>query len=521
MRRVLFITAALLCLAAIASFAATTPKPPTIEYTKVFYFNDVSDYPDLKRDFMTEFSKKFKVNLIINTFPRNTYMENLNLAITSGDLEGVVLPFLPGQALEYRDAGAILPLDDYLKDNAVWKKMPEYFRTAGKFDDGKTWYIPSGWGIGSPYARIYRKDWADKLGFSKPETVDQLYEMCKAFTLKDPDGNGKQDTWGMTNAGDAWNLQDLFAAYDARTNNFGADCIVYDPVENAWVDSMLKPEMIDALTFIRKIYAEGILDPECFVNTSSAMRTKMFSGKYGSVFYGYWWGYGQPAALLENWAKNAPEAKADYILALKGKRTTALNQIVRGGGQNVLLASTPNPKEMINAFVTTFLGNDSAFLWALYGIEGRTWKRDGDLVVQLKDPKTGSAYPGPGLTTGVLPGWTGLKGLNVVEGDKAAIDSYLAMWTTWKKNIEDTISKGLIYDASGLKDVSLSPTYTKIINDVRKFWKELLAKVATGTVTPTDAVAQYRTFMKSIGGQQMLTETNQKMGLKLPTKYTY
>jgi ABC-type glycerol-3-phosphate transport system substrate-binding protein len=518
MRRVVLMSSLLLLLVAFASFGATVP---TIEHTHVFYFNDVSDYPDLKKDFMAEFNKKFGVNLIINTFPRNTYMENLNLAITSGSLTGMVLPFLPGQALEYRDQGAIVALDDFLKDNAVWNKLPDYFKNAGRFDDGKLWYIPSGWGIGSPYARIYRKDWADKLKIAKPETIDQLYAMCKAFTFNDPDGNGKMDTWGMTNAGDAWNLQDLFAAYDARTNNFGADCIVYDPNENAWIDTMLKPEMIDALTFINKIYKEGILDPECFVNTSSAMRTKMFSGKYGSVFYGYWWGYGQPAALLENWAKNAPEAKADYILALKGKRTTAINQIVRGGGQHVMLASTKNPKEMINAFVNTFFGNEDAFLWGLFGIEGKTWKKDGERVLQLKDPATGNAYPGPGVTTGILPGWTGLKGIGVVEGDKAAIDSYLAMYGTWKTTIESTLAKGLMYDASGLKDVSLSPTYTKIINDVRKFWKELLAKVATGTVTPTDAVAQYRAFMKGIDGQKMLVETNQKMGLKLPSKYTY
>jgi ABC-type glycerol-3-phosphate transport system substrate-binding protein len=518
MRRMILLSSLLLLMVAFASYGA---KVPTIEHTHVFYFNDVSDYPDLKKDFMAEFSKKFKVNLVINTFPRNTYMDNLNLAITSGDLQGIVLPFLPGQVLEYRDAGAILPLDDYLKNNAVWKKLPDYVRNAGKFDDGKLWYIPSGWGIGSPYARIYRKDWADKLGIAKPETVDQLYAMCKAFTFNDPDGNGLQDTWGMTNAGDAWNLQDLFAAFDARTNNFGADCIVYDPNENAWIDTMLKPEMIDALTFINKVYKEGILDPECFVNTSSAMRTKMFSGKYGSVFYGYWWGYGQPAALMENLAKNAPEAKVDYILGLKGKRTKNINQIVRGGGQHVLLASTKNPKDMINAFVTTFFGNEDAFLWGEFGIEGKTWKREGGQIIQLKDPTTGSAYPGPGVTTGILPGWTGLKGIGVVEGDKAAIDDYLAKYGTWKTNIEDALKKGIMYDASGLKDVSLSPTYTKIINDVRKFWKELLAKVATGTVTPTDAVAQYRAFMKGIDGQKMLVETNQKMGLKLPSAYTY
>ncbi len=518
MRRVVFIASLLLLLVAFASFGATVP---TIEYTKVFYFNDVSDYPDLKKDFMTEFSKKFGVNLIINTFPRNTYMDNLNLAITSGDLKGIVLPFLPGQVLEYRDAGAIVPLDDYLKDNAVWNKLPDYMRNAGKFDDGKLWYIPNGWGLGDPYSRVYRKDWADKLGFKKPETVDQLYAMCRAFTYNDPDGNGKQDTWGMTNAGDAWNLQDIFQAYDARTNNFGADTIVYDPNENAWIDSMLKPEMLNALGFINKIYKEGILDPEAFVNNSSAMRTKMFSGKYGSVYYGYFWAMGQVGGLLDNLLKNVPEAKVDYITALKGTRTKNFVPRVAGGNQNCMLASTKDPKEMINAFVNTIFGNEDAFLWGQYGIEGRTWRRDGERIVMLKDPATGNAFPGPGLTVGLLPTWTGLKGVSYVEGDQKAIDAYLANRAVWKKTMETNLANGLWYDASGLKDASLSPTYTKIINDVRKYFKEMLAKVATGTITPYDAVTGYRAFMKGIDGQKALVETNQKMGLKLPSKYTY
>ena len=29
---------------------------------------------------------------------------------------------------------------------------------------------------------IYRKDWADRLGLSAPETLDDLYEMLKGFT---------------------------------------------------------------------------------------------------------------------------------------------------------------------------------------------------------------------------------------------------------------------------------------------------------------------------------------------------
>ena len=44
---------------------------------------------------------------------------------------------------------------------------------------------------------VIRKDWLDNLGLDMPKTVDELYETAKAFTEKDPDQNGKNDTIGF------------------------------------------------------------------------------------------------------------------------------------------------------------------------------------------------------------------------------------------------------------------------------------------------------------------------------------
>ena len=43
---------------------------------------------------------------------------------------------------------------------------------------------------------LIRKDWLDKLGLSVPVTLDDYYEVMKAFTFNDPDGNGVNDTYG-------------------------------------------------------------------------------------------------------------------------------------------------------------------------------------------------------------------------------------------------------------------------------------------------------------------------------------
>lgn len=39
--------------------------------------------------------------------------------------------------------------------------------------------------------------WLDELGLKVPQTTDEFYKVAKAFTEEDPDGNGKDDTYGF------------------------------------------------------------------------------------------------------------------------------------------------------------------------------------------------------------------------------------------------------------------------------------------------------------------------------------
>ena len=42
-----------------------------------------------------------------------------------------------------------------------------------------------------------RDDWMKKLNLSAPKTVDDFVKLCEAFTTQDPDGDGKNDTYGL------------------------------------------------------------------------------------------------------------------------------------------------------------------------------------------------------------------------------------------------------------------------------------------------------------------------------------
>ncbi|WSQ13836.1 sugar ABC transporter substrate-binding protein [Streptomyces sp. NBC_01231] len=63
---------------------------------------------------------------------------------------------------------------------------------------------------GIPYSRqamtlMIRKDWLRELGLQTPTTWQEMLTVAKAFAAKDPDGDGKADTYGMVVPGSAQN----------------------------------------------------------------------------------------------------------------------------------------------------------------------------------------------------------------------------------------------------------------------------------------------------------------------------
>ena len=95
--------------------------------------------------------------------------------------------------------GLVAQVDD------CFEKMPN--RTALIYDadaignatiDGHVYGFASPGAIVRNEGLLVRKDWLDNLGLDIPTTTDELMEVLRAFTFNDPDGNGKNDTYGYT-----------------------------------------------------------------------------------------------------------------------------------------------------------------------------------------------------------------------------------------------------------------------------------------------------------------------------------
>lgn len=485
-------------------------KPDEIAITKTYYFGDASDHPTFKENWAKAMEAEYGIKFTMTAPPRNNYTEKVNLMITSGDLKGLVQLFSPDEAIKAYDDGAIEDVSEYLKDNEVWNSLPENLRNM-YLVDGKILGIPTGL-TGESFVRAIRKDWLDNLGLKMPETVQDLYEVSRAFTLDDPDGNGKKDTVGITSSG-SWNLQDIFQAFDARLNHVGGSSLAWNPNTGVWEDSMLKPGMIEALTYLADMYKEGYLDNELFTNGGAGMREKMMSGLYGSTFYWYDW----VDSFEINTQKNVPEAKYAPIMALKGNIDKNINQMTFSNAPYVLIKGTKQPKEVVNAFVNIFFGDVKGHIMGKYGAIDQSIKFDGKevTILQLEDE---TYAPAPGIVTN-LPGLTQLEYPVIRENNPELTETQNANYAKKMSDYEAAKASGLIYEMTNMHSVPYSDTFAMLTADLNRLFQEALVKAITGELTPEQAVQNYRDQMKKIGAQQVLDEANEYLNVKSNMEY--
>ena len=145
---------------------------------------------------------------------------------------------------------------------------------------GGTYYIPrpetmnNVWTANQTYM-LYRKDWMENLGISEmPEDMDSLYEVLKQFTVGDPDQNGVDDTYGLTG-----NYGTLYACFNAHPFTWVEE-------DGNVIPGYLSNDMVDALKWFRKLFSEGILDPE--LKTDDAKFAQNTFGAYLKNLDAWW-----------------------------------------------------------------------------------------------------------------------------------------------------------------------------------------------------------------------------------------
>ncbi|MBQ8159737.1 MAG: extracellular solute-binding protein [Clostridia bacterium] len=119
-----------------------------------------------------------------------------------------------------------------------------------------------------------RQDWLNNLGLEMPNTWEELYEVCHAFTYDDPDGNGINDTYGLTGDG-LGTLRYFFASTGVSNRYWNKDA------DGNWFFGALDDSNIVVLEWLRKMYEDGSLDPDFAATTWKEGLQKFSSNTFG------------------------------------------------------------------------------------------------------------------------------------------------------------------------------------------------------------------------------------------------
>lgn len=129
-------------------------------------------------------------------------------------------------------------------------------------------------------------DMLEEWKFTEPKDLLEFYRVCRAFTLYDPDGNGKNDTYGYTSAGgeglfaDSW----AFVAYDA-----GYDYMVDPDGDGQYEASWTADNTQKAVSYLNDLYKSGYVDPSWYENSLDEKQDAFAKGKAGMMEAHAWY----------------------------------------------------------------------------------------------------------------------------------------------------------------------------------------------------------------------------------------
>jgi putative aldouronate transport system substrate-binding protein len=181
--------------------------------------------------------------------------------------------------------GLVASVDD------LYPLMPNRTRTMYDADaieyttiNGKSYGLASPGAVVQNEGVLIRKDWLDKLGLKVPVTVDEYLEVMRRFTFDDPDGNGRDDTYGY---GAFIEIFDHEEGLGRRMNNFfgayGVPGTWNMTKANAGLN-VRKPAYFDALSLIKKMVDERIIDPNWLSYKKDDFRAAWKQGRFGIMY---------------------------------------------------------------------------------------------------------------------------------------------------------------------------------------------------------------------------------------------
>ena len=216
--------------------------------------------------------------LNITWVPSTSYDEKVTAAMGSGEYPQVMLVgSRSSSVIQNSRAGTFWDVTDKLTDAEKFPNLAQTDPTVNHNTsiDGKVYGVYRSRELGRAGVSI-RKDWLDKLGLEQPKTIDDFYNVLKAFKEQDPDGNGANDTYGMIVTDYLDGPLNNIAIWMGAPNQYGIK-------DGKLAPAFMFDEYLEALKFMNKCYNEGLINQDMATYSSDKWNEQFLSGKAGVI----------------------------------------------------------------------------------------------------------------------------------------------------------------------------------------------------------------------------------------------
>lgn len=455
---------------------------------------------------LKDYAKKTNVTLKYNTPPMSDFSTKLNLAFASQDLPDIIYAassdnLTATKEVTYGTNGQLLPLEKLIPKyapnfNALMKKNPDIRRSITA-PDGHIYALPmvavNAYASWQNNPMWYNGAWLKKLGIKElPKTTDEFYDLLMKFKNDDPNGNGKQDEIPLSDTKLASIRTWLMAAFGLLTQDVQNDGnkVFYTPITTQYKAY---------LTYMHKLYANGLLDKDTFAQSDDQRKAKGQSNRLGvyADYFSYFTSGKTPNQAVEDpmWQPlTSPESTKAVVPLNNG-----LNR-----GNFALTKNNPSPAASLRWVDYFYSKKGSDYL--NNGPEGVYWvyakNKEGKKVRVLakginesnSEDKRSKITPDYGLTTPSL----------VFDNDSDPVLVSANAPTGGGLNAflrKETKDKILPYAKQGFPMVYLTSSeqdsISSITNDLKTYVEQSEAKFITG-VTPLSDWDKYVSTIKGM-----------------------
>jgi putative aldouronate transport system substrate-binding protein len=338
------------------------------------------------------------------------------------------------------------------------------------------------------HALGYRQDWAEKLHIREPQTIEDWYNMLRAFRDGDPNGNNKADEIPFAASGiDA--LDKFAQAYGMtpRSSWFAVD--KQGKVEYTWTN----PKAKDYLTEMNKWWKEKLIDQGLLTPHGD----KVMAYVVGDLTGGFMIWAQRFDQYTREMFKNYPSAQWAVAVPPQGPHGDQFYEISPATDGN-LFAISKNAKnpELAIKWLDYLFASEQGQLLLNYGIEGVTYTMVNGKPQYTEEVTNNPKYPNPTMALAKYGSYGRFP--QIVAREALSQQSKILMPEASVERLRRIKEYYRPTFPGVMSTQEESSTYSRLMADINTYRQEMVAKFITGA-EPLSNFDKFVQTLKSMG----------------------